>query len=351
VSDTRNFAHPWQTIAVALAALAVECAALRDCLLPRPEWAGAAAIHLGTVVALLLWYRFSPGIATDVRIPLILISATAALGPFGPAAALFTMALSRWLMRHATPFEEWYRTLFPEFADDAGADLARRAASAMVDSPTSLAPFAEVLAFGSLHQKQALIALMNQSFRPAFGPILKRALTDENNGVRVQAATVMNRIENMMHAQTIELTARLEREPGDPEALLALARHYDGHLYSRILDTRREEEIRERALETWHRYLALKPDDIDSRIAAGRLQLRSGLFEDAACSLRKVIDAGAAPPQADLWYMESLYRLGRYPELRAYAHAPENNPDEDTTFSPAAREAVLLWAGEDSVAL
>jgi hypothetical protein len=349
--DTRHFAHPWQTIAVALAALAVECAALRDCLLARPEWASAAVMHFGTVVALFLWYRFSPGIATDVRIPLILVSATAALGPCGPAAALFTMALSRWFMRHATPFEEWYRTLFPELVNDAEADFARRAASATVDNPASLAPFAEVLAFGSLHQKQALIAVINQSFRPAFGPILKRALSDENNVIRVQAATTMNRIENVMHAQTVELTGRLSEKPGDPDALLALARHYDSHLYSCILDAKREEEIRERALETWSRYLALKPNDIDSQIAASRLQLRSGLCEDAARSLAKVIDAGAATPQAELWYMESLYRLGRYAELRASVHQPENNPDGDTTLIPAAREAMLLWAGKDSVAL
>lgn len=348
--EKRHLGHFGQTIAVALAALVAESQALRACLLSPSDLSIAALIHLATVAGLVAWYRFSPGVRADVRIPLLLITITAALGPLGPVITLLTMALARQYMRNATPFEEWYRTLFPELADETEGDLARQAANASLEDPSSLTPFIEVLAYGSLLQKQALIALISKSFRPAFGPILKRALSDENNAVRVQAGTAMNRIENMTHAQTVELEHRFSERPGDPSVLLELSRHYDGLLYSGILDTKREEETRERALEAWKLYLTVRPDDIESQIAASRLRLRSGRCEEAASSLRTIVDAGAASAQASLWYMESLYRLGQFAELRTYAKRPETRAVMDADLPPAALEAIQLWAETDSVA-
>jgi hypothetical protein len=343
-------AVPGQTIAVALAALAAESLALSELLASPPGLSTAAAIHLLATGGLAAWYRFSPGIRADVRVPLLLVATTAALGPFGPVITLLTMALARQFLRHATPFEEWYGALFPELADETEGDLARRAANVSLENPASLAPFTEVLSYGSLLQKQALIALINKSFRPAFGPILKRALGDENNAVRVQAATAMNRIENLAHAQTVELERRLRQRPGDPGTLIELARHYDGLLYSGIPDSRREEEIRRRALEVWDLYLAARPGDIESQVAASRLRLRSGLCEEAASSLKKIIDAGAASAQASLWYMESLYRLGRFAELRAYAKQPEAGADMRADLPSIGSEAMQVWAERDSVA-
>ena len=205
-----------------------------------------------------------------------------------------------------------------------------------------------MLEFGSLHQKQALITLINQAFQPAFGPILKRALSDDNNAVRVQAATAMNRIENDIHRKTVDLTGRLERNPADPAGLLALARHYDSYLYSRILDVRREAEVREKALDAWNRYLAVRPDDAQARIAANRLMLRSGLCSEAASSLKELMDSGTMTARVRFWYMECLYRLGRYEELRACASAAVGPADETEgdTLSAEARGALEFWAGK-----
>ncbi len=348
MAEERSFAHPVQTILAAAAALAAECALVQAFLRPHAWRPGLGALHLGITGALILWYRFSPGVRTDVRIPLFLIATTGALGPVGPAAALTVMALSSWFMRSATPFEEWHRNLFPEMADDAVGEMVRRAALAEVDNPASLAPFSDVLAFGSLHQKQALIALLNRSFRPAFGPILKRALTDESNAVRVQAATAINHLENTLHARTLELSRQAREQPDNPAALLALARHYDEYLYSRILDPRREKETQKRAIEAYTRYLAMQPGDPEARSGAGRLFLRCGHYTEAAESLKTVIEGGAAGPHTKLWYLESLYRLGRYAELRAGARLLNEDPAAGT-LPFAARDTLQLWATQEAV--
>jgi tetratricopeptide (TPR) repeat protein len=345
MSEQRYFAHPLQVAVVAVAAFAIECFILRVWLLPgTPSWIPLGA-HLSLVGALCGWFCHSPGLRADVRLPLLLIAGTAALGPAGPAGALVTMALTRWYMRNATTFDEWYRALFPETRQEAVDEFAAFVARSDLDNPDSLTPFAEALTFGSLQQKQALIALINRSFRPAFGPILKRALTDPSNAIRVQAATAMNRIERGMHELTLELSNQVSEHPGDPDALRALAQHYDRYLYSRILDVRREEELRERALDAYRRCAVAQPDDPESQIAISRLLLRGGRYAEAAGLLEKAMNTGGATSQAELWYMESLYNLGRFAELREYAGPRLHGLDGAEGLAPAALEAVHLWAG------
>lgn len=343
-AEPRAFAQPLATIGVAFGSFAAEWLAMRIFLDDPRNWILALAVHVGTLGGIVAWYRFG-GVRTDARVALLLIGFTLTLGPAGAPLTLIIMGLSHQLMKKSTSFEDWYRTLFPELSHDAINDLARRVAKANLDDPSSLTPFSEVLTFGSLHQKQAMIAAISQAFQPAFGPILKRALIDENNAVRVQAATAMNRIENEMHAKTVDLTHRLEQSPDNPDRLLALGRHFDEYLFSGVLDTRRDADIRERALAIWTRYLELRPDDTGAAIAANRLRLRSGRYDEASESLAKIIESGVATPQVRLWFMEALYRRGRYEDLRRYAGQRESATGEEEHVAPAAREALDLWAG------
>jgi len=346
VPEERQFAHVLQVGAVAAATLLAECGIVCG-YLRGMAWGFPLAAHLAVAAGLAAWCRWSPGLRADVRLPLLLAAATAALGPVGAAGTLVTMSLTRWYLRKAVPFEEWYESLFPDTRQQAGDDLAARVANADLARPGSLTPFADVLAFGSFHQKQALLALINQQFRPAFGPILKRALTDGNNAVRVQAATAMNKLENAMLELTLQLSRRTRENPFDVEALRALARHYDDYLYSGILDTRREEEFRVQALEAYRRCVGAEPGDLDSWLAAGRLLLRGKRYAEAADWMEQAMQAGLSTPQADLWYMESLYHLGRFPQLRELAHSRQERVEAVDNLPPAAFEAVRLWGKQE----
>lgn len=342
--EERGFARAGQTAAAAIAALMAECFLVCAFFVSATALWILLALHAAIVSALALWRRYSPGMRDDVRIPLLLVSTTAALGPIGPAGTLLTMVLARRHLRKTKPFEEWYRALFPDTDEHQQGEFARAAAEADAENPASLAPFSEILVFGSADQKQALITLIDQSFRPSFGPILKRALMDENNSVRVQAATAMNKIEDRMHARTLELGRRLNENPGDVDALRTLARHYDQCLYSRILDSHREEETRGLALEAWRRYIDARPDDGETPIAISRLLLRGGQYEEAAAWLQKAIQDRGATAQAKVWYMESLYNLGRFAELRAFAGPRLSELDSSAMLPEAALEAARLWA-------
>jgi hypothetical protein len=347
VSEDRGFAHIRQVTVAALLALAAESILLRAFSVSESGGGILLAVHLAIVGVLWLWYRYSPGIRTDARLPLLLIGTTAALGPVGPAGTLVTMLLARRHMRRTTPFEEWYGALFPEIDREGKDEFALTVADSDLEGQAGLAPFSEILAFGSFHQKQALIALIGQSFRPLFGPILKRALLDDSNAVRVQAATAMNKIEDRMHARTIELRRPVTQDPEDLEALRALALHYDQCLYSRILDGHREEETRDLALEAYRPCIDARPDDLETRIAISRLLLRAGKYEEAVLWLAKVSQEDGVTSQARLWYMESLYNLGRFAELRAYAGPHRNQIEGSDDLPSSALDAVRMWAAAD----
>jgi polysaccharide biosynthesis protein PelE len=343
VPETRRFSHALQVAAVASATLAAECMIVHGLFRPAIPWWLPPAGHLAVILALGVWWRYSPGLREDARLPLLLVGGTGALGPLGAAGTLIAMALSRWYMRKSRPFEEWYEALFPNTLEDTSQEFATRVAMSNLDNPNDLAPFSEVLAFGSIQQKQALITLINQSFRPAFGPILKRALTDENNSIRVQAATAMNKLENAMLGRTLELSHQAQEEPRKSIALLALARHYDDYIYGGLLDPRREEEIRELAVDAYRQFSAAEPGNQDSSIAISRLLVRGRRYAEALVWLEKAMRAGGATSQAEFWYMESLYHLGRFTELGEFARSRPQLWGEGNGFPDAAREAVQMW--------
>ncbi len=347
--DERQFAHAFQTGAVAVATLVAECAIVYGCFRPGVAWPVPLIAHLTVTAGLAVWCRWSTGLRADVRLPLLLAVGTGALGPIGAAGTLVTMSLACWYMRNAVPFEEWYESLFPETRQGADEELVGRLGSADLSKPGSLTPFADVLAFGTFHQKLALIALINQEFRPAFGPILKRALTDDNNAIRVQAATAMNKLENAILERTIELGRRVDHDPADVNALRALARHFDEYLYSGVLDTRREEGVRGSALEVYRQCIAAAPGDLDLRLAAGRLLLRGKRYAEAADWLEQAMKDGLSTPQADLWYMESLYHLGHFEQLREFARRRQESLKALNDIAPAALDAVRLWGSQGAL--
>jgi len=303
---------------------------------------GAAALVHAIVVALLTaWTVRSPASRADLRLPLILTVMTAALGPLGSAGTLLAAVMTRRYARTAAPFEEWYASLFPDMAGAAAAvPLGNRS-----DARSSVAPFADILGFGTLGQKQELIGMIANEFRPAFAPTLRLALTDTNNAVRVQAASAITRVEDEFLQHSLALADAVRRHPGDARRVHALAAYHDEYASAGILDADRARDSRNTARSAYLDYLQLQPGDHLARAAVGRLLVQDGRYQDAADWL---VDAIAAPEgrvHALLLWMEAQFNLGRFAEVRwaAVTHAAELIDRDDTPL--LARETLKLWAG------
>ncbi|MBM3788728.1 MAG: hypothetical protein FJW35_00085 [Acidobacteria bacterium] len=329
--------------------LGVECALvwllLGAAIGPLP----AASLHAATIGWLTLRIRRSYREKNDLRMLLLLASASAVMGPFGAAGAALTLALLPWCARSAVAFEKWYASLFPEDAGDFDEQLRRQLD---LDDPergetAGVVPFVDILTFGTRSQKQAAISLIAGRFQPAFAPALHMALNMSDGAIRVQAATAMTRIENGFLERALELSRSVKEGPQNPELILALARHYDRYAFAGILDERRERENRERAVAEYEAYLRLEAGDKAARSELGRILVRMGNFERAAEVLECAIDEGNSSPQAVVWYLESLYRLRRFPDLREFIRTAGDRMPGSGDLPAEAVEALKLWGPAD----
>ncbi len=304
-----------------------------------------AGVHLAILACVGLGLRRDVWVGE--RCTALLLVTTGAFGPIGPAGVLLAMALESFHARTASSIEQWHEHLFPPAIVDGQADLWRRIGQRASDrgGNARITPFLDVLAFGSVQQRQAVVAIIAQQFRPAFSGALKAALRDEHNVVRVQAATVIARLEQQFLDRTFELEAAVTQAPADPGAILALASHCDEQAFAGLFDPAREEDWRSLAAEGYARYLDLCPEDraVDLRLA--RLQFRRGLLEQAEPRLQRL---AAGHDSARLWLMETLFAQRRYGDLRGVASGFDDASAEALPVEVSA--AIELWTGEGASA-
>lgn len=300
--------------------------------------------HVLVLAVVGLW-AFQPA-RRATRYAVLLWIAVAAFGPLGAAGVLLAMGLHWHYARRTTGIDEWHAMLFPPTIADEQADLWRRigqrASDLSGDQPVT--PFLDVLAFGSVPQRQSVIAIIVQQFHPAFAPALKAALRDEHNVIRVQAATAIARLENEFLERTMTLDAAVREAPHSAAATLALATHYDDQAFAGLLDATREQDCRVRAAGGYARYLEQHPDDNAARFRLARLQQRRGLWREAEQLFRQLTEAGH--PGARQWFMETLFVQERYGELRTVATQHAEVADDGQ--APEIAETLALWAGSES---
>lgn len=329
------------------ASLAIEAAILLGLTRDLVDWPLATAAHLLLSAAIALWAWRRASRRADGR-PFAVLAATLPFtGPLAPAALLVLFPAYIWFRRTATPFDEWYRSLFPETPPPIAVQLyqaiVRRELPGRDSAP--VVSYMDVMRHGTIDQRIAVIATLTRNFRPVFAPVLRAAIADDNAEVRVQAATAVAKLTDDFVRRVQSLDGQYRRRPEDRAALRRLAEAYDAYAFLGILDGEHEQNNRLNALQLWLRYAELEPDDRDARLKVGRLLMRLGRHEVAATWLERAIAEGRASKQALLWYMESLYALGRTGELRAVARSVAGDLAGDRQIAIGAISAAELWSG------
>jgi hypothetical protein len=274
--------------------------------------------HLGVGVAVLLWARSSSRRRHGRRVAWLLGLTTITMGPLGAIGTLATMAMIAWYQRSATPFDEWYASLFPDEIKDPVEATYRSIVEGFDGSleRSSVASFTDVMANGTVEQKRSVIALVADNFRTTFAPALRAALNDSEPAVRVQAATAVAQLENQFLERSMALEERVAEAGETYDLAWARAALMDDWATAGLLDVQRTAETREKALALFGVCHRLSPADIRPLHAMGRLLVRLGRLQDALLEFEK-IEALGAPGTTIVWQLECLYRLGRFSELRA----------------------------------
>lgn len=343
----------WPYVAVAFGMLLGETLLLSALYVVPAIAALLILLHLGlcSVAGLWVYRRWLRGI--DYSLPLVLVTSTVFVGVVAPATLLVVHPYFLFARARSTPFDDWYRELFPE--------QHQRLPERLYDSiirhevpghkASSVVSFMDVMRHGAARQKFAVISLIARVFRPAFTPVLRTALNDDANEVRVQAATAIAKLtdENLKRMQKLEDKAAAK--PGDLDTLEQLARAYDDFSYSGILDANHEHATRSRALDLWLKIAEAQPDHPVAQMAVGRLLMRLKRYELAASWMERAIAEGRASPQMLVWYMECLFQQGRLDELRIFAKARGDRIEDERPISAKALSAVRLWRSAESDAV
>ncbi len=283
----------------------------------------------------------------DSRFLMVLLVSSAALSIFGTLGTVLCTLLYLWHSRRSLPFSEWFESMFPsrilsapeQVNDDIliGRDEAPKAYTVL--------PFLDIMTVGSDAQKREALSKMTMRFHPRFAPAFKKALQDESNMIRVQAATAITKIENAFLTRLMKLTELYQRFPRDPVVVLAIAQHCDDYAFTGVLDAERERDNREKALYYYNEYIKLSPRDENAHIAIGRLYVRDGDAARAADWLRDCVAQGFRSDTLMGWYVEALYAAKRYTELRNVAVSSIGLIETFRVTQPALAESLMLWSG------
>jgi tetratricopeptide (TPR) repeat protein len=306
-------------------------------------WFVHAAIVLGCGVLLVI----ARLLQVNLTYPVLLWTSVAFLGPIGAFGVVLASVLFVFHRMAALPLTDWVKMLFPleerTVPKDIYDDLI--AAGQPADTSFGLVSYRDIVELGSEGQKREAIAKISRYFQPAFAPALLKATHDESNAIRVQAATAISKIEHHFTEHSVKLEELLQHYPSSPELLKYVAQHYDNYAFTGILDEDREDENREKAIEYYTRYLKLRRQDVDARRSIGRLLLRKGDYAEASDWFARCLEEGIDSPELHSWYMESLYRAGRFGQLRRACVEAASTPEIYGQFPEVLRPVVQLWSG------
>lgn len=300
----------------------------------------AIATHGGVLViqGLSVWLAYRRGY--DMLFLIMLFLFTLGMGPFGPTICLLAFLLFARFSKESKSFAEWFAALFPDEEMDETEALFQRILSGRDDlsDKGGMMTFQDVFIVGTMAQKRLALTKIAQHFRKDFAPALRQALEDENNAIRVQAATVAARIEQGFVVDLVRLTNRYKARPEDPDVLLQLAQQTDNYAYSGILDGERLTEMVELTVFYYQEYLKLIPDDFKTRFVLGRLLLQTGKSEEALQHFWScILEGGMDQLNVQVWLLQAFFQLGRFEEIHDYVHLYPMPEDKESL--PASMRA------------
>jgi hypothetical protein len=260
----------------------------------------------------------------DCRIPQLLAFLLPVFGPIGAFAVAVIVPFYAFYRRKAAPFEEWFAELFPEERMQASDAIYERIQFGLdyIPKKAETHPFHDVLEYAPFQQKQTMLAKINRYFRPEFTPVLGKALNNEDNSIRVQAASVLANIDNRFMALYIKLERESAATPGEFMPMMALARHCELYAKAGILSKDAASKKRQQALELYCKCLELRPENQELKAAIARIHLENKEPFKAYSYLKKCIEENSATPSIYLCYMEILFQMKAFKRLRALAASP-----------------------------
>jgi hypothetical protein len=290
------------------------------------------------------WLRYTDSYKSFA---LLLLIATAVTGPFGCGICLLASIIYGNQAGIAVTPDEWIKSYFFYEEKEETEKIHERIAFGLdnLKPPHDIEPLQDILETGTVLQKQMVVVKIMRYFCSHFAPFLLRAVQDDNVAVRVQAATAMAKIERDFMTQYIALENALQHAPDPYEIRLKLAHLYDDYAHVGLIDEGSRTYFREKAITAYEACFAERKT-AELRHLISRLYVRHGQYERAETLLSPAVASETLSVTSVLWYMEALFHLKKFRELRdtAIHYASVLKGSSKNLFPQEIKNVLCTWS-------
>jgi polysaccharide biosynthesis protein PelE len=227
-----GFKQPRRETIASIFAVAAEAIILALAASSRLPMTAALQFHLvvSVITTAILFYNRPAG--EDLTLSALMALVLAVAGPAGALASLASLAFAGHAGAGPEVLSLWYDRLSNAADADLPTILTDRVMAGRVINTEAATPaqFEDVIATGTLEERQAALGLMARRFHPDFAPALEKALQSPEPVVRVQAAAVVARVRADLKTRIKTLVA-----PGE----VGVGLHAPGHAIARAAELSR----------------------------------------------------------------------------------------------------------------
>lgn len=283
----------------------------------------------------------------DIRFGVFSVLFGAFLGPFGFGMVLLSAVIYLLLPHRTLDPRKLLRELLPEFEEHSIVEAAHRLRSGLdrVDADTTPVPFLDIMSYGSVEQKRAVMSICLRHFSPQLTNVLRVGLHDPSNSVRVLAATAIVALKEKYQERFDALERELELHPDHLDNVEAFADHASAFALSHIIGEEQTAHVRQYAISAYqklHQHLQPSSKNV---ISLARLYLEENNPEAAMQELKPWIDRSDDNVLTILClYGDALFRAKRYEELRELSRKGLVAMSKANFESDEMNDILALWA-------
>ncbi len=201
-------------------------------------------------------------------------------------------------------------------------------------------PFSDVAIYGTVDQKRILLEKINKNFDRNFAPMLFKFLNEDNIFIRTMSASIIDKYERKYLQKIIEYYEIYQEKPDDKKNHEKLIDAYDDYGTCNLLDRKTEKLFLELAIQSFEDYAKKYPEDKEVNYKLARLYIRNKEL-DKGYNLIKQFKNGKFHQK--MWYMQCLYLLNKYDELREYCKKVDKDTTDDEKYFDY-KGIISLWS-------
>lgn len=280
----------------------------------------------------------------NASLPLMSFVALVFLGPFGTFGALTMLSIYLLYQLKHPSFEQWHAQLFPEIKFAKPSLIYERIQAGWDDylKERDIEPLNDLFSSGSLTQKQEILEMIAHSFDPKLTFLLKKALNDPSNTIRVQSASILAYLKKEYENQ-FQAAHDLFLETPDNTALARAALlKLSTLLKTNLLDDVTTQEYLNQAVELFGKYQQLDPNDVGFLSILGQLLLFGKRPQEAVQWFENTIGDQHIPESLYPYFLEALYATNQFEAFQKKLTLWYPNVDQ-SKISPNMNEVFQRW--------